>query len=143
MNLTPDSSIVLQIVTFIVLWAILKRLLFDPFAQVLEQREGRTTGAHAAASRTLQDVSHAREQHEQAIQAARAEIAQRTEAARKEAHEERERVVAAARNESAASMVRQRAALTQQVDSARRTLLAEAEGIAAEMMQSVVGRKAS
>jgi len=52
-------------------------------------------------------------------------------------------VVAAARNESAASMVRQRAALTQQVDSARRTLLAEAEGIAAEMMQSVVGRKAS
>jgi F-type H+-transporting ATPase subunit b len=139
MNLTPDSSLFSQIVLFIALWAVLKRLVFDPVFAVLDARQQRTVGTQAAANALTAEVDGFRGQHAQALQTARGETGQQAEAARKGAQDEHERIVAEARAAAATQLTQARAALTAQVDAARRTLAAEAEAVAAEMLRQASG----
>lgn len=143
MSLTVDFSVVFQIITFIVLWACLKRLVFDPFSAVLETRETRTTGTQAAATALSTDAAHTRTKYDGAIASARIELAQQSDAARKAAQEESERALAAARTEAGNTMTRRRETVAHDVDAARQTLLAQAESVASDMLGRATGREAA
>jgi F0F1-type ATP synthase membrane subunit b/b' len=140
MDLTVDSSIVLQIITFLVLWACLKQLVFDPFAEVITARQTRTTGTVAAATALSADAAQARTHYDAALVGGRTELAQEADVARKATQEESERALAAAREEAAATIARQRAAVAQQTDAARQSLLAQATAVAEEMLARASGR---
>ena len=139
MNLSPDYTLLIQIATFLVLWACLKRLVFDPMLHVLNARHQRTAGTREAAASMLAGVQAASARHAEAVHSARQDIAQQSEASRKSAQEEYERALAAARSEAATEQSRQRAALQEQLDGARRALAAEAETVALEMLDRVAG----
>ncbi|OFV88593.1 MAG: hypothetical protein A3J75_06225, partial [Acidobacteria bacterium RBG_16_68_9] len=126
MDLNPDYSLIIQVVTFLVLWACLKRLVFDPMSQVLDDRHQRTVGTRAVAESMLAGVQSARDEHANTVQAVRHEIAQQAEASRKAAHAAHNQALAEARGEAAAEQERQRAALQEQLANARRALDAEA-----------------
>ena len=57
----PDITLVIQLVTFFVLFLILNKLLFAPFAQVLSEREQRTGGAEDSAEEAEADAERIRE----------------------------------------------------------------------------------
>lgn len=143
MDLTIDYTIAIQIVTFVLLWAVLKRVVFDPFSRTLEEREARTQGAHARAARATEEAARARLQHEQAVQAARTEAARQAELARKAAREEQERMIAEAREEAAGLLAQRRDELRRQIAGARQALLGDAERVAAEMLRRVTDGAAS
>jgi F0F1-type ATP synthase membrane subunit b/b' len=46
----PDITFVIQIISFFVLWFGLKRLLFDPVLQVVDERKARTVGVREEAA---------------------------------------------------------------------------------------------
>lgn len=142
MSLTVDYSIILQIVTFLVVWAFLKRLVFDPFSQVVETRQARTTGTQAAAAALSADAGILRTRYDGAIAAARTEIAQQSDAARKGAQEESDRALGAARSAATDTMAQKRDAAAREVDTARQTLLAQAESVANEMLARCSGQGA-
>ena len=134
MSLTVDYSVILQIITFVIVWAFLKRLVFDPFSQVVETREARTTGTLSMAAALSADAGTAHTRYDGAISAARTEIAQQSDAARKSAQEESDRTLATARSAAADSMAQKREAAAREVDTARQTLLSQADTVANEML---------
>lgn len=140
MELTPDFSLVVQIVTFLVLWAVMKRFLFDPTLAVLDARRERTEGAKTEAERITAASRTAQDDYDQRLREARVQIAQESDAARKKAQDEYAQALAKARAAAADEQARTRAALTAQVETARGALAAEAHTIAFEMLDRVTGR---
>ncbi len=143
MNLTPDFSLVVQIVTFVFLWAFLKRFLFDPTIQVLATREERTTGTIAGAEHLKVEAATAQENYEEAVHEARVKIGQESDAARKAAQDAHNQAVATARAAAGDELNRVRESLSGQLEEARRTLASQAQTIAFDMVDRVMGRSAS
>ena len=138
MDLTPNSSFFIQIITFVILWQGLKRLVFDPFLAVLDARSARTVAAEADAERLRADVERSRADYEASLQKMRVTMAQESSAARNAAQEEGQRALATARAQANDEMSRLRSQVAAQISSARSTLGAQARSIAEEMLGRVM-----
>jgi F-type H+-transporting ATPase subunit b len=143
LDLTPNYSFFIQLITFVVLWQGLKRLVFEPFLRVLDEREKRTVAAKAEAERLLVEVERTRSEYEQSLHRLRVEMAQEAASARNAAQEEGQRALAAARAAANEEMMRMRTQVAAQVDAARSSLATQAEAIAQEMLARVVNGKAA
>jgi F-type H+-transporting ATPase subunit b len=140
MQLQPDYTLFIQIVFFIVLWIGLKRLLFEPVLRILDARQERTVGTLKRAAEVRLSAEAAREDCGRAVQEARKKLAREAEEARKVAQDEHAKVLASAREEAAAEISRFRGSLAEQVNQARAALDVEAQAIAGQMLDRVVGR---
>lgn len=140
MDLTPNYSFFIQIITFVVLWQGLKRLVFDPFLEVLDARDRRTVAAQADAERLLAAAEKTRQDYELSLQKMRLQMAQDAARARNAAQEEGQRALAAARAAANQEMMRLRAQVSSQVEAARSALSAQAATIAEQMIERVMGR---
>src|SRR5207247_9770668 len=65
--ISVDYSIAYQIVLFLVLWAILSKVLFGPYLNLLDERERRSTGAQHDSSDLEQEGARLRAQYEEKI----------------------------------------------------------------------------
>ncbi len=137
MDLTLDYSFAIQLATFIILWIGLKRLLFDPVLQVLDERAKRTVAAQAEAERMIASADAAREAYERSIHELRVEMAHEAATARAAAQDEYQRTLAEARAAATEELVAMRAAVAAQVETARRQLAEHADTVAAEMLERV------
>ena len=136
----PDWSFVVQIVSFLVLWFGLKRLLFDPTLRVLEERERRTVGErHAAdALRTTAELSatdYERRMHEMRIR-----LGAESEATFKAIEGEERKILSDAREQASAQLMQLRERLSRQASEARPALTSEAQSLAGKMLERVIGR---
>lgn len=136
MQLTPDSTIIIQIILFIGLWMGLQRLFFGPMRVVLDAREKSTTAAQAEAVHLQADAETERHTYENGLRDMRAELAQASTAARNAAAEQQAKVLAEARAAAGDKLGQLRLSLAEQVAAARLTLAADADGIAREMLDS-------
>jgi len=139
MELTPDSTIFIQIAIFVAVWIGLRTLVFQPMQAVLAERNQRTVQAHTTATAMIEAAHADRARYEDALRQRRAEMAQEAEAARQQVAEESDRQIAATRAKIAEELAVQRAAVAAQVENARRTLGTEAAGIADAMLARVSG----
>ena len=80
----PDISFVVQVVSLLVLWFGLKRLIFDPTQSVLEERAARTSGARQAAAETRASADRRAAEYEAQIAATRQAVARETDAFHKQ-----------------------------------------------------------
>ena len=137
----PDSSFVIQIVSFLLLWVALKRLAFDPMLHVLEQREQRTQGGMAEAESLRGAAQLAEQQYETSLRNVRQAVLREAEAAHQQAVAEQQRQLAAARQQADAELAQLRAEIAAQVQQAQAGLTAEAHVIAALVAERVSGRR--
>ena len=136
----PDYSFVIQVVSFLILWFALKRLLFDPVVQVLERREARTTGARHAAAEMQAATEAAAAAYERELHQVRIGLAADSEAARQSTREQERHVVAEAREAASRQLMQVREDLRRQAETVRPALAAEARDLSARMLQRVLGR---
>jgi F0F1-type ATP synthase membrane subunit b/b' len=139
MQLTPDYTIIIQVAIFIAVWLGLRALIFTPTEHVLAVRHERTVQAHTAAEAMIAAAQADRARYEDALHQRRVLLAQEAAAARQEAAAESDRQIAATRAAIAEELGKQREAVAAQVEVARRSLAADAERIATEMLQRVTG----
>jgi len=140
MGISLDGTFAIQIVSFLILWVALKRLLFEPMMAVLEERQSRTAGSHEAASHMHADVAAMRADYERHTRAAREKSLADLEESRKLTASEERAVLGAARDQAAARIALARTEIGRQVESARATLRADGAALAAQLAQKVVGR---
>ncbi len=139
----PDISFLYQILSFAILLAGLKTLILDPMVRVISERERRTAGAkHAAADLRLESDKQATA-HETKMQEVRLELSSSSDSARTATEEEERRILTEARTTTTAELTELRERLTQQAEAARQALGGEAQGLAAQMFERVVGRPAA
>jgi F-type H+-transporting ATPase subunit b len=138
--ISPDISLVVVFVLFIIFVFLMNALLFKPVSRVLDERqtltEGATTGARAARRRYQTKLAD----YEASIRQARAEGYRRSEQVRQAALEERRQIIEQAKQGSGDEIARARAEIERQAAQARATLEAEARQIAERISRTVLGR---
>lgn len=139
MDLTPNLSLFVQVITFIILWVGLKKLMFDPVLAVLDERKRRTSGALEEVGTVHRRVDEARANYDRATRDARLVLSQEMQADRAAAQIESSKIIDAARNEEAAATLTLRATVEKQVAEARATLAVEAAQFASAMLARVTG----
>ena len=142
-----QGIIVRALPTFFVvllLYFILKSLLFRPLEQVLEERRKRTLGAVEASEATLKEVEKKAAEYERALIAARSEIYREVENSRKALIEEQGKAVEAGRARAMETTAAAKVELEAEAVLAKQNLAAEADRLAEEIVGRVMsgGRKA-
>lgn len=136
-----DFSIVIQIVLFLIFWAILRRVLFNPMGRLMEERERRTEGTQLQAEVMLGEAKKLQAEYEAEIAKARAEGESVKSAIRAEAAKARDLIIEQG-HEIAAEKARSiRSEVQKELAQARQTIAQEAESIAHNMAEKVLGRK--
>ena len=141
--ITIDSSVVLQIVSFLVFWFLLNKLLFKPYLGILEERENKTEGTRAEAAQLVDETDRLKTEYEQAIAEATAEAQAVKETIRSEAARARDQILNRAREEAAGRLQVARETLLREIQQSRAQAARDAETIAREMVEKILGRKLS
>lgn len=122
--------------------AVLNRLLFRPYLQLLAERESRTTGDAEAAGAETAEAEELKLRIEAQLADARSAAFRQVEVLRAETKAEEARLFEAARNESAAKLGELRAGIERERIGAQSTLASDARQMVAEMVKAVLGQGA-
>ncbi|GIW42473.1 MAG: hypothetical protein KatS3mg076_3050 [Candidatus Binatia bacterium] len=131
-------SVLAQVVTFFVLWAVLRRWLFEPMLSVLDEREKRTRGTMEMAQGWVAEAREAEATYDRKLLTARREAARHAEEVRRALREEEREVLESARNEAAARIARARSELVREVEGARARLEEEARRLGTEIRRAIL-----
>jgi F-type H+-transporting ATPase subunit b len=137
----PDSSFLVQIVLFVILWIGLKRLLFDPVMHVLEARDARTSGLNREAAAMKASAEQSAGEYERRMHEVRHRISAAAEAERAAAHTEERQLVAEARQQASSRLMQLRETLAGEAEAARAALGVEAHDLSIRMLERAVGKK--
>lgn len=135
----PDITFVIQIVSFLVLWLGLKRLIFDPVLAVIDERSARTTGVREEAAQLRLNAEAAETDFDGRMLQVREDVGRQTDASRTATEEEERQVLATAREQAAATLKAQRDQIRSQANAARAELAGEAGQLAQLIVAKVVG----
>jgi F-type H+-transporting ATPase subunit b len=139
-QLVPDGTLFLHIAIILVMVFVLNRTLFKPINRILEERERRTRGRSGEAREILQRVDEKAASYERSLREARAEGYRLMERERAEAMSERQARLNALREEIGRTVEEEKQLIRSQAEEARRTLEADARGIAAEISSQILHR---
>ncbi len=130
----PTALIVLALYFF------LRWSFFGPLERILAERERLTTGARLSAEQLLAEVETRSRQYEDSLRQARAELYREQEALRRQALEERARLLRSTR-ERAHQMVREaKLDLLRDIEAAKRDVEAESQRLADEIARRLLAR---
>ena len=135
-----DKSLIVQVINFLILLFILKRLLYKPFLAKMEERTQAIQKSLDEAQAARAQATRQQEENETRLRAAHAEAAAIRAQARKEASEEQKRLVEAARAESQRLVEGAKAQMDADVRRAREELRREVADLATAVAEKLVRR---
>lgn len=138
--ISPDGSLVIVLLLFIIFVFVLNRILFRPVGRVLDERQTLTEGAtnEARAARRRYEAKLA--EYDATIRQARAESYRRSEQERAAALEERRQTIEAAKQHANSLIEEAKLDIKGQAGLARTSLESEARQIAEQISRTVLGR---
>jgi F-type H+-transporting ATPase subunit b len=136
-----DYSIIWQILLFLLLWAILNKVLFRPYLTLLDERERQTAGAHDESFALEHDGEQLRVQYEQAIAKEVAAGNTVKESIIQEARQQREALLSHGREEAARILEQARLDIQNQLAREHELAMRESEAVAQDMVQKILGRR--
>lgn len=138
---TAGALLIEALPTFIVVILLhwyLKTTLFQPLEKVLAVRHAQTEGARQQASAALASAEAKIAEYDNRLRAARSEIYQEQESWRRQLIDEQTAAVVKAREDSQAQIQAAKLQISAQVEEARATLTKEAEGLADQIVGSIL-----
>ncbi|MEO5859873.1 MAG: hypothetical protein ABIR33_13095 [Pyrinomonadaceae bacterium] len=137
-QLFPDGTLFIHIALILIMIWILNRTFFKPINRVLESRDRRKFGPGGEAEKILNDALEKEAKLNKEMLSARSEGYDLIEKQRAAAVDNRVKLVAAAKAETAAKFTAEKHSLAEQAAAARATIAAEAEGIADRIAGSIL-----
>jgi len=135
-----NYAVVVQVVIFVTLWLVLKRLWFDPALRVLRERSARSEGALAEARTIQAEAERLRAEHAAALDDARGEAQREMHDVLRQAEEDQKQLIAEAREEAQRTLADVRGRVAQEVATARQSLRDSAHDIARLVAEKIIGR---
>ena len=136
-----DYTVLIQIASFLLFWFFLNRLVFTPFRRVIEEREQRTDGVKTETESLIEERRRLQEEVESQIAQARAEGKNIKEEILQEALRTRETLLSQAQGNAAKVLQTAREDIQQEVQRVHGLVDKEAEAIAQQMTEKILGRK--
>jgi F-type H+-transporting ATPase subunit b len=140
-HVIPDLSFLWVIFFVLLITTLLNILLFKPLIAVMRQREGAVTSARTLAESAAARAQQAADELESRTKAARADVYQQMDASRRAAEDGRAQLLAAAREQAAASTSASTAQIATETAEARDRIERDAEVIASAIATRVLGRQ--
>ena len=137
-QLFPDGTLFIHIALILIMIWVLNRTFFGPINRVLESRDKRKFGPGGEAEKILNDALEKEANLNKEMLSARSEGYELIEKQRAAAVEQRTRLIAAAKSETAAKFAAEKQALAEQAAAGRATIAAEADGIADRIAGSIL-----
>ena len=141
--LTIDYSVWLQIVSFLILWFCIAKILFKPYIGLLEKRAEKTEGARAEALDLNAEADRLKVDYDLAIAEATAEGQVIKETIRQQAAQARQQILDQANEEALRHLQSARAAIRQDFDRALQQAVREAQTLGRAMAEKILGRPVS
>ncbi|HEY6332553.1 MAG TPA: ATP synthase F0 subunit B [Blastocatellia bacterium] len=138
--ISPDGSLAVAFLLFILFCFVMNRLLFKPIGRVLDQRSRLTDGARAEARAEAAAVEARTAEYEAALRHARGESYRYLEQQRQLALEDRGRRIDQAKQEAVDAVEHAKEKLAGQVGELRSSLEQDSHQIAREITRTVLGR---
>jgi F-type H+-transporting ATPase subunit b len=142
-NLDFDATLLVQVVFILVLWAVLKPMLFDPLLKLFEEREKRIEGTKKRARRIDEESAEAKAKYDDLMNQARAEGTAEREKLRAESIRKESELLTKVRGEIQHTVDEARTETQREVDSTRTALKPHTQAIARELATRVLGREVS
>jgi F-type H+-transporting ATPase subunit b len=139
--ITLDYTVVIQIASFLLFWFLLNKILFRPFLELLAERERRTEGFKAQAASLAEEVERLRAAYESGIAKAREEGDRAKAAILADGRLAREHLLAQARDEAGKILQQARDEIQGELQRGKAFAAREAEGIARQMAEKILGRR--
>ena len=136
-----DKTLFVQVGLFILLWIVLKPLLFDPMLKLFEEREKKIEGTIADARKIDLQSADAKATYDEALAKARAAGALERDRLRAEGIKTENELLTAARAASQAKLEAGRSKSKQEMDAARAELSKERAVLARDVAARVLGRE--
>jgi F-type H+-transporting ATPase subunit b len=134
----PDYTFLVQLGSFFVLLYLMNRLVFAPFAALLNERDERTAGDQEAARADREEADAMAARIEAQLAETRASAHAEVETLRRSTRAEEARIFASARDEAAARLSELRASLDAAKRDAMTSLRDDAQDLAARMVSVVL-----
>jgi F-type H+-transporting ATPase subunit b len=135
-----DISILYQVILFVVLWLILNKLLFQPYLDLLSERERQTTGAQHDSSDLEHQGARLKTQYEEKFAQAQAAGYAIKDTIVQDGRQQREKILSQARDEAAVTLEKVRNDVASALAQERRQAAAEVSNVAGAMVSKVLGR---
>jgi F-type H+-transporting ATPase subunit b len=142
-NLDFDATLFVQVVFILVLWAVLKPVLFDPMLKLFEEREKRIEGAIKKARRIDEESAEAMTSYNEQVAKARAEGAALREKLRAEGLRKESDLLTKVRTETQKKVDVARTQMQKDVAAVRASLQPKTDDLAKEFAKRVLGREVS
>ena len=141
-KLPPDITFIIQLVGFVILWQLMRVIIFVPMQRALSTRVERTAGARVRADALIAEAVGIDASIEAGLAGARKDGAARADEIRRRAEVDEQAILTRYSGEAAAVLERERALIESQVSSARAPLESEAARLAESVVWRVLGRAA-
>lgn len=141
-KLPPDITFIIQLVSFVVFWQLLRVMLVEPMQRVLAARAERTSGARTRAESVTAEAAQLAASIEAGLADAKRAGSREAEEIRRRAEGDEQAILSRYRDEAATVLERERVLTASQVDAARAPLDAEATRLAESVVRKVLGRAA-
>jgi F-type H+-transporting ATPase subunit b len=139
----PGLGVFAVILIVLAAIVVLDRGVFRPLGRVMREREAAIKSAREMAEASAQRAREAAAEFEGRTRAAQAEVYREMDEKRRSANERRTQIMAATRQEVDATVAEAGARVKAEADEARERLEREADAFAGQIVERVLGRKAS
>jgi F-type H+-transporting ATPase subunit b len=140
-NLDFDATLLVQVGFILILWLVLKPLLFDPMLKLFEEREKRIEGAIKKARKIDEESAEAKAQFDEAIAKASAEGAAERDKLTAESRRKENELLTKVRAETQKRIDEARVAMQKDVAATRTSLAPHANALAKDFAKRVLGRE--
>ena len=135
-----NSTLLIQMINFIILIFILNAILYKPIMKVLETRKKRVDESKETIGSFDEVIAEKVANYEETLRQARAEAMSQREEIKNEGAEEGKKILADTRDEVTAMIQDFKAKVSAEKEDARRTLRERTQNIALEISEKVLGR---
>ena len=135
-----DSTSLVILVLFTLLFFLLRSLVFRPFLEDVDQRDAKTIKMRESAEELELRAEELKEKHRSAVEAATTEAQEARRSLRVAGLHDKDERVSKAQKEAQANYEEQAGKLNAQFESARETALAQADDLAKNIASKVLGR---
>src|SRR5688572_3765392 len=136
-----DSTFVVQLVLFLILFVVANKLLFQPYLALRERRKAGIEGARAEAERMTAQADAKLAGYEKQLAVARERANEEGRKIRTQASSDERELLDRARKEAQDATDKAQATMRRETEAARAELLPQAEALARKMTSKLLGRE--
>jgi F0F1-type ATP synthase membrane subunit b/b' len=136
-----DWTVVLQLGLFLVVAFVSSRLLFRPYLKMRDDRSAGIEGARDEATRLSAEADARLTRYQSQLEAARVRAQDERRKMRSEAAERQRQVTDRARADAGGALDEAKARIREETEAARAKLLPQAQQLAGEIAETLLGRK--